>query len=208
MSLPKRTRTRKQKTLRRTLALVLLLGAAIHFHLLILTPTQAIRATEDWVGLKPTEIVLEKDGLYLSENEDVLLLTAWGESRWYDRHFHAPPTAILDKSKHQPAVGGGFWGEDHGENREVFHLVGEVFPEDVVSVRAYSNIDPSYHYRSIELTAEVFQAENGKRYFWSVTERDMEKLDILPSALDLLDRQGNILYTISTQNNWYGVSKD
>ena len=71
----KKQRTRKQKALCRGIVFAVFLGVALHFHLICLTPMQTIRATEFRMGLEPTEIVLSKDNLYLSESENVLMLS-------------------------------------------------------------------------------------------------------------------------------------
>ena len=66
----KKQRTRKQKALCRGIVFAVFLGLALYFHLFCLTPMQTIRATEFRMGLEPTEIVLSKDNLYLSESEN------------------------------------------------------------------------------------------------------------------------------------------
>lgn len=201
----KKVLSRRQKTFCQALLLVLLLVVAMEFHLLCLTPNQTIRATEDCLGLSPTEPVLHQDSLYLSENKDVLLLTVYQPGLWRDRYSNDTLTFIaMDKPDNTLVVGGGYWYQDYKTNRETFHLIGEVFLDEAVSVRAYCGVDPSYYYRSVELTADVFTADNGRRYFWSVTQRDMKPIDQLPFALEVLDRDGNVLYTYDSSDNWTG----
>ena len=199
----KKIRTRKEKTLLGMLALVLLLAIAMGTHLMGFTPGQNIRAVEDLLGLAPTEPVMNRDGWYLTENDDVLLLTFYTPGLWRDRWGNDTLNFVVaDKPDDPPVAGGGHYYQDYQANQATFHLFGKVLLEEAASVRAYCNVDPSYHYRSVELTADVFTAENGNRYFWSVTTQDLEPIDHLPIALDVLDEEGNVLCTYDSSQNW------
>lgn len=198
----KKQRTRKQKALRRGIVFAVFLGLALHFHLFCLTPMQTIRATEFRMGLEPTEIVLSKDNLYLSESENVLMLS--DHRPRLNVLFLPPPVAVMDKSHDDPAVGGGYWFRSYETGHDIFQLMGEVFLEDAVSVRASRYIHRGFEIQTLELTAEVFTAENGRQYFWSVTELDMEKDFLLPNTLDVLDQNGNVLATCDIDGNWTG----
>jgi len=199
----KKIRTRKEKTLLGCLVLVLLLAIAMGTHLIGFTPGQNVRAVEDLLGLAPTEPVMDRDDLYLTENEDVLLLTAYHPGLWRDHWGNNSLNFVaMDKSDEPPAVGGGYWNRAFAQS--TLHLFGEVFLEEAVSVRAYYPVDPSFGHRPVELTAEVFTAHNGGRYFWSVTQVETNSFDTLPSALDVLDQDGNVLYTWDMTDNWSG----
>lgn len=199
----KKIPTRKEKTLLGLLALVLLLAIAMGTHLMGFTPGQNVRAVEDLLGLAPTEPVMDRDDLYLTENEDVLLLTVYDPGLWRDHWGNDTLNFVpINKPDGAQVVGGGWYHQDFETNQATYLLFGEVFLEEAVSVRAYCNVDPSYHYRSVELTAEVFTADNGGRYFWSVTQQDLEPIDQLPFALDVLDKEGSVLCTYDTSQNW------
>ncbi len=199
----KKIRTQKEKTLLGCLVLVLLLGVAMGTHLMGFTPGQNVRAVEDLLGLAPTEPVMDRDDLYMTENEDVLLLTAYHPGLWRDRWGNNTLNFVaMDKSDDPLAVGGGYWNRAFA--RSTLHLFGEVFLEDAVSVRAYHDVDYRYGHRPVELTADIFTSDNGRQYFWSVTELDTNSFDTLPFALDVLDKDGNVLYTCDTSSNWSG----
>lgn len=199
----KKQRTRKQKALRRGIVFAAFLGLALHFHLFCLTPMQTIRATEFRMGLEPTEIVLSKDNLYLSESENVLMLS--DHRPRLNVLFLPPPVAVMDKS-HLPIVAGGYVLTDYRNNQTTFHLVGEVFLEGAASVRVYHKDELQPFLRAVELTAEVFTAENGNRYFWSVTRFELDQETPIPCNLDVLDENGAVLYTYSMLDTWTGAS--
>ena len=199
----KKIRTRKKKTLLGCLVLLLLLAIAMGTHLMGVTPGQNIRAVENLVGLAPTEPVMDRDDLYLTENQDVLLLTAYDPGCWRDRWGNNTLNFVaMDKYPDAPAIGGGYWNREFAQS--TLHLLGEVFLEEAVSVRAYCQASPYNQHPTVELTAEVFTAPNGSRCFWSVTQLETKEIDTLPYTMDLLDQDGNILYTCDISSNWTG----
>ena len=200
----KTQRTRKQNALRRGIVFAVFLGLALHFHLFCLTPMQTIRATEFRMGLEPTEIVLSKDNLYLSESENVLMLS--DHRPRLNVLFLPPPVAVMDKSHSPPIVAGGYFLADYRNNQMTVHLVGEVFLEGAASVRVYHKDELQPFLRAVELTAEVFTAENGNRYFWSVTRFELDKDTPIPFNLDVLDENGAVLYTCNMLDTWAGES--
>jgi len=188
----KRQRTQKQKAIRWALVFVVCLVIAQAFHIVRLTPMQTIRATEWRLGLEPTEIVLSEGDLYLSESETVLMLSKH-EPR-LTNIFIPPPVAIMDKSKDPSALAGGYVIFDIIGQTITLHLVGEVFLEDAHSVHAFNRYELNPALTSTELASIVFPTDNGRQYFWSVTEVPYDDLFVIPHDLDVLDQNGNVLY--------------
>lgn len=195
----KKHRTRKQKALRRALVFVLCLVFVKSFHVVRLTPMQTIRATEWRMGLEPTEIVMQEGDLYLSESETVLMLSKH-EPR-LTPFFVPPPVITLDKTKEdQPALACYYLIHNTIENYTTVWMMGEVFLEEADMVRAYttSELAPNV-YTSVEMSAPVIIKQNGGRYFCvDQTPLPIEgKKYIPPQYIDILDKEGNVLYTCS-----------
>lgn len=188
---------RRKKTLRRALLFLLLLAAALQLHALRLSPTQSIRAAEERYGLEPTEIVAERDGTYLSENQHVLLLTQHRpvQSAFW-REDLSPP---VEKSGGPVCGSISFrWNSDDPDKR--YHLFGTLDLAGAASVVAYCDLTKDYNGTPLRLTAEVNTNREGRQYFWSLTILPNEENYVIPQYLDVLDKDGNTLFT--TQISW------
>ena len=194
----KRHLTRKQKTLAYALVLILCLAYALAFHVIRLTPMQSIRAIEWRMGLEPTEIVMQEGDLYLSENENVLLLCRPTPQLLSQA---LPPMVTLDKSKEDSAQMTYWLIKDTVNETITLHLVGEVFLEEADTVRVYNQEDPSYPLYSTEFSVPVITRNNGGQYFWLIQDLMYhDQTFVVPQCLDILDKDGNVLYTCSYIN--------
>lgn len=195
----KRCLTRKQKTLAYALVLILCLVYALVFHAIRLTPMQSIRAIEWRMGLEPTEIVMHEGDLYLSDNENVLLLCRPTPQLLSQT---LPPMVTLDKSKEDHACMTYWLIQDTVNETITLHLVGEVFLEGAYVVRVYNPEELSYPLHSTEFSVPVISRDNGGRYFWLIQDLMYyhDQTFVVPQCLDILDKDGNVLYTCSYIN--------
>lgn len=197
MKRKKRHLTRKKKTLLYALVFVLCLVLVLTSHTIHLTPMHTIRDTERRAGLEPTEIVLSAEDLYLSESETALMLSR--HSPWVRNWNPTPPAVIWDKSKEAPACMTYWLIQDTVNAVITLHLVGEVFLEEAVSVRAYYPEEPGDYLYTTELSSPIFTEDNGNHYVWltqDIPYRTNETF-VVPHCLDILDENGTILYTVS-----------
>lgn len=195
----KRHLTRKQKALVYALVLLLCLAYALIFHSIRLTPMQSIRAIEWRMGLEPTEIVMQKGDLYLSENEDVLILCRPTPQLLSQS---LPPLVVLDKSKEGTACMTYWLMQDTVNEVITLHLVGEVFLEKANMVRVYNPEERSGSIYSTEFSVPVIPRDKGGRYFWLIQDLMYyhDQTFVVPQFLDILDKDGNVLYTCSYIN--------
>lgn len=201
----RRTRSQRQRARRRLLTLGLLLALAVALlpTLFVLTPTQAIRIGERYVGLPATQVIAkERLGpatFYLSANENALLVTP------YRLSFHQTPH--LDGTL---PVGWASWSESSAA--DLTRMEGPIY---VAGFHAYDSTQTWTHlYGRADLpeavavvgqdlsgaqteVTDLIQGPDGHRYFWFLVEQPKfapeESAGILPVSLTFLDQRGEVV---------------
>lgn len=180
--------TQRQNTFRWVAAALLLLLLTTAFDLWTSHPVfyqeQALRSAETWLGTGETEVLAtrEADGVTytLSWNEDALLMTPFRFSLRPTQWNSGEPLLAL-------ALDGSPVQATFRDNGTEVQIIGVTSLPEAVSVTVY---DPD-HPDTPPLQADICQASNGVRYFWFWGNPP----SALPTSLDLLDANGNILFT-------------
>lgn len=96
-----------------------------------------------------------------------------------------------------PVLADSIQVEDHKDGRAWFQIFGTVDLEGAVSVRAYTNSpNPDITWQTFpSFEIPIFQAENGKFYFWGGMEAEYPNSVGFPQTLDILDKDGTVLFT-------------
>lgn len=182
--------TQRQNTFRWMAAALLLLLLMTAFDLWqshpVFSQEQALRSSETWLGTEETQVLAtrEADGVTytLSWNEDTLLMTPFRFSLRPTRWNSGEPLLALALDQDAPPVQATFL-----DNGTELQIVGIVPLPEAVSVTAYTPDHPDIP----PLQSDICQAPNGVRYFWFWGNPP----PALPTSLDLLDANGNILFT-------------
>lgn len=209
---PKRQHTRKQITLRRWLAVLLLLALSCVGLVVNLTPNQALRDMERGHALGKTNILERRDiGPFLfclSQNERVLFLSSqqfYFLYGWLDGAY-----LPLDLTKESGPVDAMQVSVSHRDSDRRYHMiVGTTSLETAVTARVYGceAYIEGYDYQSTEdqWTGEILE-KDGFRYFWFGLELIPPIRSMQFSTLELLDGQGNILCALDISYSYAGYS--
>lgn len=188
----KATRTRRQKTRRRAVICLLFLAAILLLHPIPLTPAQALRTTEEQLGLAQTEILVQERfssaTLTLSASEDVLLVTSFHPLPSLSRPSN--PLCLIELDPQASPI----WIQFLFSNGlDGFRLLGRIDVPGAAAVRVYSNQD-SDHAQGVQ--ADLFSGPGGHRYLWATFPRksqDASDLSDAPHHAEILDRSGQVV---------------
>ena len=211
----KRTKqhTRKQRALRRWLLVLALFSISYFLLPITFSPTQTIRAQESANAIARTSMVQWKKAgprlFCLSKNEDVLLLTGhflYPVYGWMD--YGAFP---LDLTKENGPVAAWFVSCSIQEkNWKHLMFFGIVRQEEAAAVRvrdalSWSEEERNYLPDDQVWTGEILTDRDGQRYFWFGQDVDFST-HLYFNSLELLDGDGQILYTYDLTEKYCGVA--
>lgn len=211
----KRTKqhTRKQLALRRWLLVLALFSISYFLLPITFSPTQTIRAQESANAIAQTSVVQWKKAgprlFCLSKNEDVLLLTGhvlYPVYGWMD--YGAFP---LDLTKEDGPVAAHLVSCSIQEkNWRHLMLFGVVRQEEADAVRVrdaliWSEEEGDYLPDDQMWRGEILTDGDGQRYFWFGQDVDFStRLSF--HTLELLDGDGQVLYTYDLSEKYCGVA--
>ena len=188
----KRPATRRQKTRRRLLLCLLILGGILLLHPPSLSPTQALRATEEQLGLAQTEILAQEKlasaTLTLSSNEDVLMITRFHPLLTPLQLSPPYPLFVMELLPQNGPIWAGFLSL---QEMDGFRLLGRIDVPGAAAVRVYPAGETA---PSQGMQQDLFSHSDGHQYLWAAFPSPTgDRVADVPDHLEVLDQSGQVL---------------